>query len=475
MTGAGYTVVVPTSGRNSLQALLSSLEHGAGPAPAEVIVAGPVPDLPGLSVPVRVVAGGRNAGWRAANTEWVVFLDDDVRLPADWRERLATDLTGLPSRVAASYGHLVVPPPTGGRRPADDERRCAERAAGWHLSDFACRRDVLAALGGFDERTSRVGSDFVLRLRRAGLDWERGSRLSLQPSRERGFFDSVTEQRAHAGDAVLRRRYGRTWRDLTDAGPSPMGRHFLTTAALAAASLAGRRRGVAAAAWLALTTDFALRRILPGPRTPREIARMVVTSALVPPAAVLSRLRGEIAALREKPSAPKAILFDRDDTIIVNEPYLADPKLVRPMPGAEQVLRRLREAGVAIGVVSNQSGVARGLITEEQLTEVNARVEELLGPFDTWQVCVHGEADGCACRKPKPGLVRQAAKALGVRPRDCVVIGDIGADVGAAAAAGAAGILVPTEHTREEEIRSAPRVARDLTEAVGLAMGERAW
>jgi HAD superfamily hydrolase (TIGR01662 family) len=172
---------------------------------------------------------------------------------------------------------------------------------------------------------------------------------------------------------------------------------------------------------------------------------------------------------------PKAVLFDRDDTLIVDEPYLADAKRVRPMPGAEQVLRRLREAGMPIGVVSNQSGVARGLITEQQLAEVNARVEELLGPFGTWQVCVHGEGDGCPCRKPKPGLVRQAAHALGVRPADCVVIGDIGSDLGAARAAGATGILVPTERTRAEEIRSAAHVARDLHEAVGLAMGERAW
>jgi histidinol-phosphate phosphatase family protein len=172
---------------------------------------------------------------------------------------------------------------------------------------------------------------------------------------------------------------------------------------------------------------------------------------------------------------PKAVLFDRDDTLIVDEPYLSDARLVRPMPTAGQVLRRLREAGIPIGVVSNQSGVARGLITEQQLAEVNARVEELLGPFGTWQVCVHGEGDGCACRKPKPGLVRQAAGALGVRPEECVVIGDIGSDVAAARAAGATAILVPTDRTRAEEIRSAPHVARDLREAVGLAMGERAW
>lgn len=189
----------------------------------------------------------------------------------------------------------------------------------------------------------------------------------------------------------------------------------------------------------------------------------------------ISRTGRTLAGGDREGAYPAAVLFDRDDTLIVDEPYLSDPKLVRPMPGAEQVLRRLREAGVPIGVVSNQSGVARGLITEQQLAEVNARVAELLGPFGTWQVCVHGEHDGCPCRKPRPGLVRQAARALGVRAQDCVVIGDIGADLGAAAAAGATGILVPTERTLAGEVRAAEHVARDLREAVGLAMGERAW
>jgi histidinol-phosphate phosphatase family protein len=168
------------------------------------------------------------------------------------------------------------------------------------------------------------------------------------------------------------------------------------------------------------------------------------------------------------------LLFDRDDTLIVNVPYLNDPALVSPMPGVAETLRRLRSEGIRIGVVSNQSGVARGLISREQLDAVNARVEELLGPFETWQICVHGEEDGCACRKPEPGLIRQAASALGMEVRRCVVVGDIGADVTAAAKAGARGILVPTRHTLPEEIRQAERdatVARDVTEAVRLAIG----
>ena len=101
---------------------------------------------------------------------------------------------------------------------------------------------------------------------------------------------------------------------------------------------------------------------------------------------------------------------------------------------------------------------------------MNARVEELLGPFDNWQVCPHAPADGCGCRKPRPGLVLAAAAALGVPAERCVVIGDIGADVGAARAAGARAVLVPTTATRPEEVAAAPAVAADLVAAVELAL-----
>lgn len=181
----------------------------------------------------------------------------------------------------------------------------------------------------------------------------------------------------------------------------------------------------------------------------------------------------DIGGLRLPRSRPVAVLFDRDDTLITDVPYLSDPDLVRPVPGARSQLRRLRRAGVRTGVVSNQSGVASGRITPDRLAAVQGRVEELLGPFDTWQVCVHGRDDGCGCRKPAPGLVLAAADALGVEPRQCLVVGDIGSDVEAALAAGATAVLVPTPRTRASEIAHAERyatVAPDLTAAVSLAL-----
>jgi histidinol-phosphate phosphatase family protein len=161
-----------------------------------------------------------------------------------------------------------------------------------------------------------------------------------------------------------------------------------------------------------------------------------------------------------------AVLFDRDGTLVRDVPYNGDPDRVEPVPGAREALDRLRAAGLRLGVVTNQSGVARGRITTEDVTRVNARVEQLLGPFDTWQVCPHGEADGCGCRKPAPGLVRAAARALGTTPERCILVGDIGRDMIAAGAAGAGGILVPTPVTRPAEVAAAPAVAGELGGAV---------
>lgn len=164
----------------------------------------------------------------------------------------------------------------------------------------------------------------------------------------------------------------------------------------------------------------------------------------------------------------RAVLFDRDGTLVVDVPYNGDPSRVTPMPGAKAVLDALRADGIATGVISNQSGIARGLITAANVAAVNARVEELLGPFDVWEVCPHSEQDGCDCRKPAPGMVQSACRKLGIQESEAALIGDIGADVLAAEAAGATGVLVPTPVTRAEEVAEAQFVARNLAEAVSL-------
>jgi histidinol-phosphate phosphatase family protein len=104
---------------------------------------------------------------------------------------------------------------------------------------------------------------------------------------------------------------------------------------------------------------------------------------------------------------------------------------------------------------------------------VNRRVEGFLGPLGPWLVCPHAPEAACDCRKPSPALVLRAAEALGVDPRECALVGDTGADVEAARAAGARAVLVPNAVTRREEIDSAPEVASDLGAAIDLLLGVR--
>ncbi len=139
---------------------------------------------------------------------------------------------------------------------------------------------------------------------------------------------------------------------------------------------------------------------------------------------------------------PLAVLFDRDGTLVVDVPYNGDPELVEAVSGARESLGRLRAAGLRVGVLSNQSGVGRGMITRSDVDAVNARVEALLGPFDGWFICLHAPHDDCECRKPKPKLVLDAAKAWGIEPRAIVVIGDKQSDVEVAENAGGTGIKI---------------------------------
>ncbi|MCQ0012903.1 glycosyltransferase family 2 protein [Actinomadura madurae] len=178
------TVVIPTLGRESLRltlhALLAAPGDGAGPAPREIIVVddrpapgAPLPLPPSAGPEIRVIRSGgrgpaaaRNAGWRAATTPWVAFLDDDVVPEPGWPARLAADLAALPPEAAGSQGRVTVPLPDD-RPPTDWERNTAGLAdADWITADMAYRHRVLAGLGGFDERFRRAyreDADLALR------------------------------------------------------------------------------------------------------------------------------------------------------------------------------------------------------------------------------------------------------------------------------------------------------------------------
>jgi HAD superfamily hydrolase (TIGR01662 family) len=492
----GFSVVVPTVGRPSLGTLLDSLQRGTGPRPARIVVVddrgapdGPVVTPLGGWVDTvlevrrsrgRGPAAARNVGWRACDTEWIAFLDDDVVVPPTWAADLAADLAAAGPDVGGSQGRIEVPLPTD-RRPTDWERGTAGLAtARWITADLAYRRAALLATGGFDERFPRAfreDADLALRIQERGWRMVTGRRVTRHPVRPAPWRASLDQQRGNADDVLMTRLHGRGWYARADAARGRRPWHLATTAALttaAGAAALGRRRTAvgALAAWAGLTGRFAWERIAPGPRDLAEVARMAATSALIPPAATWHWARGLWQHRAVRPWCPpvEAVLFDRDGTLVHDVPYNGRPELVRPVEGARAAVQRLRAAGLKVGVVTNQSGVARGVLDRDDVNRVNARVDELLGPFDTWQVCPHAAEDGCSCRKPRPGMVLAAADELGVPTERIVLVGDIGADVEAGEAAGAQAYLVPTAATRPEEIARAPRRARDLNTVVDAVL-----
>ncbi|MGN6089577.1 MAG: HAD-IIIA family hydrolase [Actinomycetales bacterium] len=500
-----YVVVIPATRPPLVTRVLASLTAQGVPALQVVVVDDSADASVGAALAqseVNVVRGSRrgpaaarNTGWReatkAGRVDWVVFLDDDVIPSPRWATELVADLADAAGDVAGITARLSVPLTTS--RPNDWERQTqALETASWITADMAYRVEVLLATGGFDERFPRAfreDSDLALRVLAAGWRVTQGRRETAHPVRPAPWHVSLSRQAGNADNALMRRLHGRDWRSLSDNPPSPLPAYGLTIAALAvgaagaatAAASPDRRRlaGTVAALglawWLQRTAGFAWRRIAPGPRTATDIAAMAVTSALIPPLALWHRLRGELRHRHVQPALPpvRAVLFDKDGTLVHDVPYNGDPELVQPVADARRSVQRLREAGLRLGLVSNQSGIARGLLDRSQVEAVLARTAELVGPFDTVHICPHDDSAGCACRKPKPGMVLDAARALGVPPQQCVVVGDIGADVGAALAAGARAVLVPTAATRREERQSAPHRADTLTEAVDLILGGR--
>lgn len=161
-----------------------------------------------------------------------------------------------------------------------------------------------------------------------------------------------------------------------------------------------------------------------------------------------------------------AVFLDRDGTIIRDEHYLADPDRVTPIVGASDAIARLRAAGYAIVVVTNQSGLARELITPSQYDAVRVRIDALFGaagaPLDATYMCPHhpSVSGPCDCRKPGLELYTRAARELGLDLPRSVLIGDRWRDIAAAPSLGARGILVPSAVTPAEDVEQSAREAR---------------
>lgn len=150
-----------------------------------------------------------------------------------------------------------------------------------------------------------------------------------------------------------------------------------------------------------------------------------------------------------------AVYLDRDGVIIENrDAYVRDWADVAFLPGALAALRRLARAPYRVVLVTNQSAVGRGLVPLARAEAITARVAAAVraagGRVDGWYLCPHRPGEGCACRKPAPGLLLRAAAELGLDPARSYLVGDALTDLQAARAAGARGVLVLTGRGRAQ-------------------------
>ncbi len=156
---------------------------------------------------------------------------------------------------------------------------------------------------------------------------------------------------------------------------------------------------------------------------------------------------------------PDAVILDRDGVINFDSPdYILAPDQWRPIPGSLEAIARLTQVGVPVAIASNQSALGRGMIGRDTFEAIHARmmraIEAAGGRVAHVAYCPHGPGDGCACRKPKPGLVRECLDALGLaeNPDRALMIGDSLRDVQAALAAGARAWLVQSGYGDAEAI-----------------------
>ncbi len=160
-------------------------------------------------------------------------------------------------------------------------------------------------------------------------------------------------------------------------------------------------------------------------------------------------------------SGKPALFLDRDGTVIENVPYLDDPSLVLPIVGARETIAAFRERGYAVIIVTNQSGVARGLVSPEQYRAVEAAVIEALGPglIDATYACPFLSEH--PWRKPEPGMLLAAAQDHGLVLAESIMVGDTFADAMAGAKAGVARLVhVLTGHGAQERANVEDWVSR---------------
>jgi len=182
-----------------------------------------------------------------------------------------------------------------------------------------------------------------------------------------------------------------------------------------------------------------------------------------------------------------AVFLDRDGTVIREADYLRSAAQVRLLPHAAEAIRRLNEAGLAVVVTTNQSGIARGLLTEADLEQIHDALRRRLARrgamADAIYFCPHHPEAGkppyrrrCQCRKPAPGMLLRAARDLNLDLPRSFSVGDSERDLAAGRKVGARAVLVRTGYGRKTEAAGtagADYVARDLREAVEWILRQR--
>jgi D,D-heptose 1,7-bisphosphate phosphatase len=162
----------------------------------------------------------------------------------------------------------------------------------------------------------------------------------------------------------------------------------------------------------------------------------------------------------------RAVFLDRDGTLIVDTGFPSRPEEVRILPGVPEALSALGDAGYRLVVVTNQSGIGRGLLTEEDYRRVHREVERRLDiRFDGVYHCPHRPEAKCSCRKPAPGMLLRAAEEHSIDLASSWAVGDRERDVRAGLAAGCGAVLLGGG-----PLPPGARAARDLPHAVELIL-----
>lgn len=241
-------------------------------------------------------AAARNRGWRAARGAVIAFTDDDTVPDATW---LRAGEDAIEGDADAAWGRTVVPVPA---VPTDYERDAGRLAeAQFVTANCFCRREVLAQLGGFDERFRaawREDADLYFSLLSRGYRVVHAPQaVVVHPVRPARWGVSIGQQRKSMFNALLYRKHPALYRRIVQSGPPR--RYYAIVAALAGA-VTGALTGHAAlalaalAVWALLTLAFAAYRLRDTSRAPRHVAEMLVTSAVIPPLSVFWRLRGAL-------------------------------------------------------------------------------------------------------------------------------------------------------------------------------------